>query len=66
MSSHTGAHIDAPYHFFREGKRINEFLLETRDFCDPRVFTQVKEANQRIHHEDDIVNFETKARIGLG
>lgn len=24
MSSHTGTHIDAPYHFWPDGKRINE------------------------------------------
>lgn len=28
MSTHTGTHIDAPYHFDEEGKRIGELELE--------------------------------------
>lgn len=28
MGSHTGTHIDMPYHFITEGKRIAEFPLE--------------------------------------
>ncbi len=28
MGSHTGTHIDMPYHFIREGKRIEQFPLE--------------------------------------
>src|SRR5215471_17089388 len=29
MGSHTGTHMDAPYHMIDDGKRLNEFLLET-------------------------------------
>lgn len=29
MGSHTGTHIDAPYHMLGEGKRLEEFPLET-------------------------------------
>jgi kynurenine formamidase len=28
LSTHTGTHIDAPYHFYKRGKRINEVPLE--------------------------------------
>lgn len=28
MCAHNGTHVDAPYHFFREGKRIEEINLE--------------------------------------
>ncbi len=29
MGSHTGTHIDAPYHMIGDGKRLHEFPLET-------------------------------------
>ncbi|KAF8903495.1 putative cyclase [Gymnopilus junonius] len=28
MGTHTGTHVDAPYHFFAEGKKIDEIPLE--------------------------------------
>ena len=28
MGSHTGTHIDAPFHMIRDGKRLNEFPLD--------------------------------------
>ncbi len=29
MGTHTGTHIDAPYHFISQGKKINDFPLES-------------------------------------
>jgi kynurenine formamidase len=29
MGSHTGTHIDAPFHMIEDGKRLDEFPLET-------------------------------------
>jgi len=29
MGSHTGTHIDAPFHMIKSGKRLNEFPLDT-------------------------------------
>ena len=29
MCAHNGTHIDAPFHFFQEGKAVDEMLLET-------------------------------------
>src|SRR5207249_716795 len=29
MGSHTGTHIDAPFHMIEGGKRLNEFPLDT-------------------------------------
>lgn len=33
MSAHTGTHIDAPFHFIDEGKKVDELNLE--DLCGP-------------------------------
>src|SRR5438874_9859388 len=29
MGSHTGTHVDAPYHMMDEGRRLEQFSLET-------------------------------------
>ena len=28
MCAHNGTHVDAPYHFLEDGKKINEVVLE--------------------------------------
>jgi kynurenine formamidase len=28
LGSHTGTHIDAPFHFLKKGKKINEFPVQ--------------------------------------
>lgn len=61
MSSHTGTHMDAPYHFFPKGKKINEIAVETF-VADALLFKLRKRAKEYIT-KDDIVNFEKKARI---
>lgn len=35
MGSHTGTHLDAPYHFFDDGKKVHELPLE--DLVGPAV-----------------------------
>ncbi len=38
MSVHSGTHLDAPYHFVREGTTVDALLLE-RFWCPARVVT---------------------------
>ncbi len=64
MSSHTGTHMDAPYHFFKKGKRINEIPVET--FVTDAFLLKLKKRTKEYIMKDDIVNFERKARIGKG
>lgn len=52
LGSHTGTHIDAPYHFIKEGKGISDFdtdfFVGTGALCDMRG----KGENQSITRED--------------
>jgi kynurenine formamidase len=64
MSSHTGTHMDAPYHFFQKGKRINEIPVET--FVTDAFLLKLKKRTKEYIMKDDIVSFERKARIGKG
>lgn len=52
MGSHTGTHIDAPYHFFDDGKKIDE--LDITDLVGPAVIADIrgKGSRERITWED--------------
>lgn len=53
LGSHSGTHVDAPYHFFEAGKRIDQLPLE---WLIGRALvidvTQIVSANYRIEWED--------------
>ena len=58
LSSHTGTHIDAPFHFVKNGKKIHEILPEK--LVNEAVLIRVrKKANQTIS-KTDIQKFEQK------
>lgn len=67
LNSHTGTHIDAPYHVLEDGKKINEISLN-RFYGKCRVFDLI-DLDETISKEDlekleitdeDIVLFKTK------
>jgi len=64
MSSHTGTHMDAPYHFFLKGKRINEIPVE--NFVTDAFLLRLRKRTKEYIIKDDIINFERKRRIGKG
>ena len=58
LSSHTGTHIDAPFHFVKNGKKIHEILPER--LVNEAIMIKVrKKANQAIS-KSDIQKFEQK------
>ena len=58
LSSHTGTHIDAPFHFVKNGKKIHEILPER--LVNEAVLIKIrKKANQAIL-KTDIQKFEKK------
>ena len=58
LSSHTGTHIDAPFHFEKNGKKIHEILPER--LVNEAVLIKIrKKANQAIL-KADIQKFEKK------
>ncbi|MEK6944122.1 MAG: cyclase family protein [Thermoproteota archaeon] len=56
FSSHTGTHLDAPYHFNENGMKIHEIPLE-RLISDAILIKIKKEKNQSIQ-KSDIIKFE--------
>jgi arylformamidase len=58
LSSHTGTHIDAPYHFVKKGKKIHE--LEPSRFLQNAILIRVKAPANYSITKSDIVSFEKK------
>ena len=58
LSSHTGTHLDAPYHFIENGLKIHEIGL-TRLVREAVLIMSKKKANQSIT-KNDIQKFEKK------
>ena len=58
LSSHTGTHIDAPFHFVKNGKKIHEILPE-RLVNEATLIKIKKKTNQPIL-KTDIQKFEKK------
>lgn len=52
LSTHTGTHCDAPYHFFADGKTVDEVPLET--YVGPAVIFDLrsKKAGSAIEADD--------------
>lgn len=58
LSTHTGTHVDAPYHFMKNGKKIHQIGPE-RFLCDAILIKVKGTPNYRIT-KNDIVQFESK------
>ena len=58
LSSHTGTHVDAPYHFLKKGQKIHQIV--TRRLVTEAILIKIRKvANQSIT-KDDIQKFEKK------
>ena len=58
LSSHTGTHIDAPYHFLKKGQKIHQIM--TRRLVTEAILIRIRKgANQSIT-KTDIKKFEKK------
>ena len=58
LSSHTGTHLDAPFHFVKKGGKIHQISL-SRLISDAILIRLHKGSNQSIT-KNDIINFEKK------
>lgn len=61
LSSHSGTHMDAPYHFIKNGKKIHEIPV-SRLTNNAILIKLRKKANQAIS-KNDIIKFEKKHGI---
>ena len=64
MSTHTGTHMDAPYHFDLAGKKIDEISVDT--FVADAVLLNIKKKAKGYVTKDDIVSCEKNVRISKG
>ena len=58
LSSHSGTHIDAPYHFIENGCKIHE-ISPKRLICEATLIKLKKKSDQLIT-KHDIIRFEKK------
>lgn len=64
MSTHTGTHMDAPYHFDPTGKKIDEVPADT--FVAAAALLNIKKGAKGYVTKDDIVSCEKRVGIRSG
>ena len=52
FSNHSGTHVDAPRHFFRNGKALDAYSIEELVFTSPRLIDCPKNDGELISCED--------------
>jgi kynurenine formamidase len=63
LGSHTGTHIDAPYHFLKEGKKIDE--LPVQRFVGKGVLVDVSaKADRELIEPGDVEPYENEIAKG--
>ncbi len=58
LNSHSGTHIDAPFHFIENGIKVNQIPLER--LITSAIICKVKKGLDNAITKDDIVKFEKK------
>jgi len=58
LSTHTGTHVDAPYHFVGSGKKVHE--LDPSRFLQNAILIRVKAGPNHSITKSDIISFEKK------
>ena len=66
LSSHTGTHLDAPYHFLEKGKKIHEISLKR--LIINAILVKIRKRGDQAITKTDIQKFERnmeKFQMGL-
>jgi len=58
LSSHTGTHMDAPYHFLKKGQKINQIL--TKRFVTEAVLIKIRKGANQAITKMDVEKFERR------
>ena len=61
LSSHTGTHIDAPYHFLKKGQKIHQILIKR--LVTEAVLIKIRKSADQAITKTDIERFEKKHGI---
>ena len=58
LSTHTGTHIDAPYHFLKKGQKIHQIV--TKRLVTEAVLIKIRKGSDQSITKTDIEKFEKK------
>lgn len=58
LSSHTGTHIDAPFHFDKKGIKIHQ--ISTSRLVSNAILIKITKGPNQLITKNDIINFEKK------
>lgn len=58
LSSHTGTHLDAPYHFHEDGKKIHEIPIQK--LMGKALLLKIKKGKNQEITKNDLIKFERK------
>ena len=58
LSSHTGTHMDAPYHFLKKGKKIDQIV--TKRLVTEAVLIKIRKGADQAIRKSDIEKFEKR------
>ncbi len=61
MSSHSGTHIDAPFHFIKNGKKIHE--IPVKRLLTNAILIKLRKTENQAITKNDIIKFEKKYGI---
>ena len=65
LPSHTGTHVDAPYHFIADGKTVDEYSPETWIFKYPFISEMPVNPGQLLSAKDLNYNLEPNKEVDL-
>ena len=58
LSTHTGTHIDAPYHFVKKGQKIDQIV--TKRLVTEAVLIKIRKGSDQAISKTDLQKFEKK------
>ena len=58
LSTHTGTHIDAPYHFVKKGQKIDQ--IKAKRLVTEAILIKIRKGPNQAITKDDIQKFEEK------
>lgn len=58
LSSHTGTHLDAPYHFVKNGAKIHQISLDR--LLGNGILIKIKKGKNKAISKNDLISFERK------
>ena len=58
LSTHTGTHIDAPYHFVKKGQKIDQIM--TKRLVTEAILIKIRKGSDQAITKNDIQKFEKK------